>query len=44
MPTAVERPDLSKTPRRVPVWWWFAVVLALAIAAYSLAMRTSCLL
>ena len=23
-------------PRRVPIWWWFAAVLALAIAAYSL--------
>ncbi len=27
---------LSKSPRRVPVAWWFAAVLALAVAAYSL--------
>jgi uncharacterized membrane protein len=36
MQTAVERPILSPAPRRVPAWWWFAAVLALAIAAYSL--------
>ena len=36
MQTAAERPVLAQTPRRVPIWWWFAAVLALAIAAYSL--------
>jgi len=32
LPTAVP----SKRPRRVPVMWWFAAVLVLAISAYSL--------
>lgn len=36
MQTAAKRPVLAQTPRRVPIWWWFAAVLALAIAAYSL--------
>ena len=32
--TAIE-PQLP-AGRRVPIWWWFAIVLAVAIAAYSL--------
>jgi uncharacterized membrane protein len=36
MQTALERPLLAPTGRRVPTWWWFAAVLALGIAAYSL--------
>jgi uncharacterized membrane protein len=36
MQTAVEGPVLARAPRRVPTWWWFAAVLALGIAAYSL--------
>ena len=36
MQTALERPSLAPTGRRVPVWWWFAAVLAFGIAAYSL--------
>ena len=36
MQTALERPSLVPTGRRVPPWWWFAAVLALGIAAYSL--------
>ena len=32
--TAIE-PQLP-TGRRVPIWWWFAIVLAVGIAAYSL--------
>jgi len=36
MQTAAERSILAQAPDRVPIWWWFAAVLAIAIAAYSL--------
>ena len=36
MQTALETPLLAPRARRVPIWWWFAAVLALGIAAYSL--------
>ena len=37
MQSALEKPMLAPTGRRrVPIWWWFAVVLAVAIAVYSL--------
>jgi uncharacterized membrane protein len=32
----VQAAGSSVRPRRVPIWWWFAAVFALAIAAYSL--------
>ena len=36
MQSALEKPLLSPTGRRVPVWWWFSALLAVGIAAYSL--------
>lgn len=36
MQTAVEKPLLAPTGRRIPWTWWVAAVLALAVAAYSL--------
>ena len=34
--TAIEQPRPIPTGRRVPIWWWFAIVLATGIAGYSL--------
>ena len=34
--TAIEHTERLPTGRRVPIWWWFAIVLATAIAGYSL--------
>lgn len=36
MQTAIEQPGPAAVGRRVPIWWWFAIVLAVGIAAYSL--------
>jgi len=36
MHTVVEKPAFSPSGRRVPIWWWFAVVLAVGVAGYSL--------
>ena len=36
MQTALEKPVLAPGTRRVPIWWWFAAPLSVAIAAYSL--------
>ena len=36
MHTAIEQPGPVHTGRRVPIWWWFAIVLATGIAGYSL--------
>ena len=36
MTSATHTPTQAPTGRRVPIWWWFAAVLALAIAGYSL--------
>jgi uncharacterized membrane protein len=34
--TAIEQPRPVPTGRRVPIWWWFAIVFAIGIAGYSL--------
>jgi uncharacterized membrane protein len=34
--TAIEQPGPVPTGRRIPIWWWFAIVFAVGIAGYSL--------
>ena len=34
--TAIEQPGQLPAGRQVPIWWWFAIVFAVGIAAYSL--------
>jgi uncharacterized membrane protein len=36
MSTSVGAPLAARPPRRVPIWWWFAAVLAVGVAAYAL--------
>jgi uncharacterized membrane protein len=36
MQTVLEKPILAPSGRRVPIWWWFAALLAVGIAGYSL--------